>query len=147
MALFSSTYPLLAINGEFHEFPGDLRAYNDVGKLCPLSRFIDPQNRTGLDISQGKSPRDTFSAFAELQFGLQVTTVVEGTHPVCSGLVVVGHNAKSLQSNLAISAVSANALNDKQQAVKFVVRVFGLNQLHRLTWEPINPCFPRPFTD
>jgi hypothetical protein len=42
---------VLTINGEFHEFPGDLETYGNIRKLCPLALFIDPKNRSGLDIS------------------------------------------------------------------------------------------------
>ena len=49
--------PTLVSDPEFHEFPGGLRTNVDFGEFRPFALFVYPQNRTGLNISQRKTPR------------------------------------------------------------------------------------------
>ncbi len=79
----------LKLHIDFHELAGGLRPDCNLMKLHPLAILADTKSRIRFNLTERKSPVKSPAGAVESDLAFQPTAVIEGSHPVRAGFIVV----------------------------------------------------------
>ena len=115
-----------AADCQFEEFFGWVGADDEFGKFGPFAPVVDAEDGVRFEGAEGETPGDGVGLVEEFDFAFEEAAVVKGAHAIGFGLVIEGDDAECLQGELVVGFGAADAFDDKEQAVEFVLDFLGL---------------------